>query len=63
MLAASFEKYIERYGVVPEESPIIFTNNSSTFSLVKSLVDLGHKPKAYIDVRDQKILRKKFCNF
>ena len=41
MLAASFEKYIHRYGVVPDESPVIFTNNSSTFSLVKSLIDLG----------------------
>ena len=29
MLAASFEKYIYRYGVVPNENPIIFTNNSS----------------------------------
>ncbi len=54
MLAASFEKYIHRYGVVPDENPIIFTNNSSTFSLVKSLIDLGHKPKAYVDIRDQK---------
>ena len=35
MLAASFEKYIHRYGVVPDENPIIFTNNSSTFSLIK----------------------------
>ncbi len=58
MLAASFEKYIQRYGVVPEESPVIFTNNSSTFSLVKSLVGLGHKPKAYVDVRDQKNIEK-----
>ena len=30
MLAASFEKYLNRYGVIPDESPIIFTNNSST---------------------------------
>ena len=58
MLAASFEKYIHRYGVVPDQSPVIFTNNSSTFSLLKSLVDLGHKPKAYIDVRDQKKIEK-----
>ena len=58
MLAASFEKYIHKYGVVPEENPVIFTNNSSTFSLVKSLVDLGHKPKAYVDVRDQKKIEK-----
>ncbi len=54
MLAASFEKYIHRYGVVPDESPVIFTNNSSTFSLVKSLIDHGHKPKAYVDIREQK---------
>tara|TARA_Y100000590_G_scaffold238899_1_gene268715 strand:- start:2334 stop:5288 length:2955 start_codon:yes stop_codon:yes gene_type:complete len=58
MLAASFEKYIHRYGVVPDQSPVIFTNNSSTFSLLKSLLDLGHKPKAYIDVRDQKKIEK-----
>tara|TARA_B100001250_G_scaffold316118_1_gene278471 strand:- start:1443 stop:4397 length:2955 start_codon:yes stop_codon:yes gene_type:complete len=58
MLAASFEKYIHKYGVVPDQSPIIFTNNSSTFSLLKSLVDLGHKPRAYVDVRDQKKIDK-----
>ncbi len=58
MLAASFEKYIHRYGVVPNESPVIFTNNSSTFSLVDSLLTLGHKPKAYIDVRDKKKIEK-----
>ena len=58
MLAASFEKYIHRYGVVPEKNPVIFTNNSSTFSLVKSLVDLGHKPRAYVDARDQKKIEK-----
>ena len=39
MLASSFEKYIERYGVVPDEKPVIFTNNSSTISLVKSLIN------------------------
>jgi len=58
MLAASFEKYIRRYGVVPDENPVIFTNNSSTFSLVDSLLSLGHKPKAYIDIRDQKKIEK-----
>ena len=58
MLAASFEKYIHRYGVVPNENPIIFTNNSSTFGLVKSLIDLGHKPRAYVDARDQKKIEK-----
>ena len=58
MLAASFEKYLNRYGVVPDENPVIFTNNSSTFSLMKSLIDLGHKPKAYVDVRDQKKIEK-----
>ena len=44
MLASSFEKYIHRYGVVPEKNPIIFTNNSSTISLVKSMVNLNCKP-------------------
>ena len=58
MLAASFEKYVHRYGVVPDESPVVFTNNSSTFSLVKSLIDLGYKPKAYVDIRDQKKIEK-----
>ena len=58
MLAASFEKYIHRYGVVPDENPVIFTNNSSTFGLVKSMIDLGLRPKAYVDVRDQKKMEK-----
>ena len=58
MLAASFEKYINRYGVVPDKSPVIFTNNSSTFSLVKLLTDLGYKPKAYVDIRDPKKIEK-----
>ncbi len=51
MLASSFEKYIHRYGVVPEKNPVIFTNNSSTISLIKSLKDLNCKPAAYIDSR------------
>ena len=51
MLASSFEKYIHRYGVVPEKNPIIFTNNSSTISLVKSMVNLNCKPAAYVDSR------------
>jgi sarcosine oxidase, subunit alpha len=53
MLASSFEKYIHRYGVIPETSPVIFTNNSTTISLLKSLIDLGCKPAAYIDARDE----------
>ena len=51
MLASSFEKYIHRYGVVPEKEPVIFTNNSSSLSLLKKLISLGCKPKAYIDSR------------
>ena len=62
MLAGSFEKYIFRYGVIPEAEPIIFTNNSSTFSLLKSLVDLGCKPKAYIDARDESSIEKETKN-
>ena len=44
--------------MVPDQNPVIFTNNSSTFSLVDSLLSLGHKPKAYVDVRDQKNIEK-----
>ena len=58
MLAASFEKYIHRYGVVADTSPVIFTNNSSTFSLLKTLVDMKYKPKAYVDIRDPKKIEK-----
>tara|TARA_Y100001970_G_scaffold51574_1_gene65223 strand:+ start:2842 stop:5796 length:2955 start_codon:yes stop_codon:yes gene_type:complete len=58
MLAASFEKYIHRYGVVADTSPVIFTNNSSTFSLLKTMVDLNKKPKAYVDIRDTKKIEK-----
>ncbi len=63
MLAASFEKYIHRYGVIPESNPVIFTNNSSTFSLVKSLVDFNCKPLAYVDARDEKLIGKSDLNF
>ena len=63
MLAASFEKYIHRYGVVPETSPVIFTNNSTTASLVKSLVDLGHKPAAYVDSRNKDKIGRKLLNY
>ena len=65
MLATSFEKYIHRYGVVPEKNPVIFTNNSSTISLAKSLVELKCKPAAYIDSRDEKDIEediRKFLN-
>ena len=41
MLAGSFEKYIHRYGVVPNIKPVIFTNNSSSSSLIKSLISLN----------------------
>jgi len=58
MLASSFEKYIHRYGVVPETNPVIFTNNSTTISLLKSLINLGHKPAAYVDARDEKEIEK-----
>ena len=62
MLAASFEKYIHRYGVVADTSPVIFTNNSSTYSLLKTLIDKNHKPKAYVDVRDTKKIEKETLN-
>ena len=58
MLAASFEKYLSRYGVIADRNPVIFTNNSSTYSLLKTLVDLNYKPKAYVDIRDIKKIEK-----
>ncbi len=63
MLASSFEKYIHRYGVVPEKSPVIFTNNSSTISLVKSMVNLNCKPSAYIDSRKSNDIDDEIKNF
>jgi heterotetrameric sarcosine oxidase alpha subunit len=63
MLASSFEKYIHRYGVVPEINPVIFTNNSTTISLLKSLISLGHKPAAYVDARNEKEIEKELSNF
>ena len=62
MLASSFEKYIHRYGVVPDTNPVIFTNNSTTISLLKSLISLGHKPAAYIDARDENEIEKDLLN-
>ena len=58
MLAASFEKYIQRYDVVPDNNPVIFTNNSSTYSLLKLLIDRNCIPKAYVDVRDLKKIER-----
>ncbi len=63
MLASSFEKYIHRYGVVPESKPIIFTNNSSTISLVKSLLNLKCKPAAYVDSRKEIDIENDIKNF
>jgi len=63
MLASSFEKYIHRYGVIPEKYPVIFTNNSSTFSLVKSLVNLKCKPLAYVDSRKTKDIEDKIIKY
>ncbi len=63
MLASSFEKYIHRYGVIPETNPVIFTNNSTTVTLLKSLVDLGHKPAAYVDARDKNKIGKKLLTY
>ena len=59
MLASSFEKYICRYGVIPDKEPVIFTNNSSTISLIKSLINLNCKPKAYVDSRKKKDIEKR----
>ena len=63
MLASSFEKYIHRYGVIPEKNPVIFTNNSSTISLVKSLINLNCKPAAYVDSRAIKNIEREIKNY
>ncbi len=63
MLASAFEKYIHRYGVVPDKQPVIFTNNSSTISLVKSLVNNGCKPKAYVDFRKENEIENEIKDF
>tara|TARA_B100001093_G_scaffold517945_1_gene601082 strand:+ start:547 stop:3531 length:2985 start_codon:yes stop_codon:yes gene_type:complete len=63
MLATSFEKYIHRYGVIPDKAPVIFTNNSSTISLVKSLINLGCKPSAYIDFRKKENIEDEIKNY
>ncbi len=63
MLASSFEKYIHRYGLVPDKNPVIFTNNSSTLSLAKSLVKHKCVPAAYIDSRDEKDIEEDIKKF
>ena len=63
MLASSFEKYIHRYGLVPDKNPVIFTNNSSTISLAKSLVKQKCIPAAYIDSRDEKNIEEEIKKF
>ena len=51
MLSTAFEKYICRYGVSPSTQPVIFSNNSNSLSLIKKLISIGHKPRAYVDSR------------
>ena len=51
MLSTAFEKYICRYGVLPSTQPVIFSNNSNCLSLIKKLISIGHKPRAYVDSR------------
>ena len=51
MLSTAFEKYICRYGVSPSTQPVIFSNNSNCLSLIKKLISIGHKPRAYVDSR------------
>ncbi len=63
MLASSFEKYIHRYGVVPEKNPVIFTNNSSTISLAKTLIKQKCKPAAYIDSRNERDIEEEIKKF
>ncbi len=63
MLASSFEKYIHRYGVVPEKNPVIFTNNSSSISLAKSLISLKCKPAAYVDSRNSDNIESEIKDF
>ena len=63
MLASSFEKYIHRYGLVPDKNPVIFTNNSSTLSLAKSLIKQKCTPAAYIDSRDEKDIEEDIKKF
>ena len=62
-MLASFGKYMHRYGVVPEDKLGYFTNNSSTISLIKSLVNQGYKPKAYIDSRDDANIENEIKDF
>ena len=63
MLASSFEKYIHRYGVVPDNKPAIFTNNSSSISLAKSLINLNCKPSAYIDSRKKEDIEEEIKEY
>ena len=41
-----------------DNNPVIFTNNSSTYSLLKLLIDRNCIPKAYVDVRDLKKIER-----
>ena len=48
MLASSFEKYIHRYGVVPDTNPVIFTNN-----LKDTIIAIGKIDEFSVNTRDK----------
>ncbi|MGI3183594.1 sarcosine oxidase subunit alpha family protein [Nioella aestuarii] len=52
MLASAVQTYVNRYGVVPGNRVVIFTNNNSAYSVAADLVAAGVRLVAIVDSRD-----------
>ncbi len=53
MLAGSVRSYANRFGVIPGERVVIFTNNDDGWKTAYDLVELGVTPHLVIDSRDE----------
>src|SRR5699024_4485231 len=53
MIASAVSTYVNRYGVAPGKSAVVFTNNDSAYQTALDLHAAGIEVKAVVDVRKQ----------
>ncbi len=51
MLASAVSEYLNRFGVKPGSSAVVFTNNNTAYQTAFDLIDAGIKLKAVVDFR------------
>jgi NADPH-dependent 2,4-dienoyl-CoA reductase/sulfur reductase-like enzyme len=54
MTASAVRTYINRYGVSPGRSGVVFTNNNSGYRTARDLVAAGIEVRAVVDSRDRR---------